>query len=316
MKRGIFRLRRGFNLTLGACALLAGVFLPAAAPGHDLWLQPSTYFAARGQDVGVTLVLGEHGQVEETKPLRRADTPRFGRFGARRPTQDLLGDPAFKEGATTSTLSFHAEGGSTLLAMERAPKRLEQGSEEFTRYLTEEGQTEALARRTQTGQVGQPGKERYRRYLKTLVQDTEASSGAAVLYRRRVGQRLEILLENNPGRLRPGQPVRVRVRFENRTLPGVRVTALHRPRPDAPADRTLTATTDPEGRASFPPFDVAGPWLVRLVYVRPAVVGASPPTPTPPGDDVAWESFWAAYSFGVRLLPPVPPVAPAHRRRD
>lgn len=305
---------------LGAWALLVGGGVLPAARAHDLWLQPSTYFAPRGQEVGVSLVLGEHGQVGETKPLRRADIPRFGRFGARRPTQDLLGDPALKEGATTTTtVNFRAEGGSTLLAMERAPKRLDQGPEEFTRYLTEEGQTEALARRAQTGQNGQPGRERYRRYLKTLVQDTEPSSGSAVLYRRRVGQRLEILLENNPGRLRPDQPVRVRVRFEDRALPGVRVTALHRPRPDAPADRTLTATTDPEGRASFPPFDAAGPWLVRLVYVRPAAPAAPPPNPPATGDDVAWESFWAAYSFGVRLLPPAapaPPVAPAHRRRD
>ena len=219
--------------------VLAGGAAVPAARAHDVWLQPSTYFAARGQEVAVTLALGEHGHLEAGKPLRRADLVRFGLFGGHRPTQDLLHQLP-REGDLPAA-TFRTEGGNTLLAMERAPKRLDQAPAEFARYLTEEGQTEALARRAQAGQGDQPGRERYRRYLKTLVQDeAEASAAPAVLYRRRIGQRLEILLENNPGRLRPGQPVRVRVLFENRPLPGARVTALAPPaarRPGGPHAR-------------------------------------------------------------------------------
>ena len=260
--------------------VLAGGTAAPAARAHDLWLQPSTYFAARGQEVTVVLARGKNGSFEEGKPLRRADLVRFGLFGGHRPTQDLL--PRLPREGDLPATTFRAEGGNVLLAMERAPQRLDQAPAEFARYLTEEGQTDALARRgPAAGQGDQPVRERYRRYLKTLVQEEAAASAApAVLYRRRIGQRLEILLENNPGRLRPGQPVRVRVLFENRPLPGARVTALHRPRPDAPADRTLTATTDRVGRANFPPFDVNGPWLVRLVHVRPTpspVPASSPP---------------------------------------
>ena len=114
--------------------------------------------------------------------------------------------------------------------------------------------------------------------------------------------------------------MRVRVLFENRPLPGARVTALHRSQPDAPADHTLAATTDRAGRASFPPFDVDGPWLVRLVHLRPVSASVLTPSPSPaplspPGGSeelVGWESFWATYTFGVRLLPPaLPPLTPA-----
>ena len=300
------------RLTLGVCLLAGGI---RAMHAHDLWLQPSTFFAARGQELTASLELGEHGKPEESKPLHRGDIVHFGLFGGRRPTQDLL-HRLPKEGDAPN-VPVRLEGASALLAMERAPKRLDQGATEFERYLTEEGQTDAIAHRAQSGQTDQPGRERYRRYLKTLVQDAEHPNAPAVLYRRRIGQRLEILLEKNPGRLRPGQPVRVRVLFENRPLAGVRVSALHRAQPDQPGtDRTFTATTDRIGRATFPPFDESGPWMVRLVHLRPVAVVP----PTPGAEDVSWESFWASYTFGVRLLPPVPlPSAPANpipRRED
>lgn len=333
MKRGLLPWRRRWWFTAAWWLLLPWAAAGdgpavAAAVAHDLWLEPSAYFAGSGDaEVSVTLQVGEHGRAEEAKPPRRADMTRFHLHRVRRAPLDLLaklrdgGAVSGSVATTAAAASFHPEGGDTLLAMERGPKRLDLDAERFNLYLTEENQIAALARRAAAHQDAAPGRERYTRYLKTLVQDRDPAAAAlAVLYRRRLGQRLEILLENNPGRLRPGQPVRVRVLFEGRPLAGVKITALHRERPDVPADRTLAATTDSLGHANLPPFDVPGPWLVRLVYVRPVSVAPSSPspspatasvaaaitpvaTPTPPGpEDAQWESFWASYSFGVRFL--------------
>ena len=169
-------------------------------------------------------------------------------------------------------------------------------AEKFNRYLAEEGLSAVQAQRAQLGQTGQPGRERYSRFLKALVQDKEPSAAPGVLYRRRAGQRLEILLLNDPAKLRTGQRLGVKAVFDNRPLAGVRVEALHRDRENADA-RVLTAATDARGRANFA-VDAPGFWLVSLVHMR-----AVAPTDRKEGDDSQWESFWASFGFGVRQIP-------------
>lgn len=313
-RRSVFTGRcRWASLLIALCGVLP------VARAHDMWLEPDALFTAAGQEVTISLHVGEHFHAEEQKPLRRADVLGFRLLTMRRQPQDLL---AGAKEDQRPVARFPADANNALLAMERGPKRLDQDAEHFTRYLTEEGATAALAARAQTGRADRPGRERYTRYLKTLVQDREPSAAPAILYRRRVGQRLEILLENNPARLRAGHGLGVKVLFENRPLAGAKITAFHRDRPDQEATRTLVATTNAAGRATLP-VDVPGTWLLRSVYLRPLSPPgpASPPRPgahvpaaSAPTEEPEWESFWASYVFGVRLGPASPaPVTPPGR---
>ena len=101
--------------------------------------------------------------------------------------------------------------------------------DKFNRYLDDEGQDAVTALRARLGQNEQPGREVYTRYLKALVQERDpAGAMPETLYKRRVGQRLEILLENDPGRMRPDQTLTVKVLFEGKPLPGAKVFAYRR----------------------------------------------------------------------------------------
>ena len=162
------------------------------------------------------------------------------------------------------------------------------------------GWTRITAIRTRLGQGDQPGVEDYSRYLKTLIQERDPNAATPnTLYKRRVGQRLEILLETDPGRMQPDAPLTVKVIFDGKPLTGARVFAYRRTGSDAPL-AAMTANTSARGSAEFK-VDQPGSWLVRLVHMR-AVTDKRTDAPA------QWESFWAAYTFVVRIAPPVAPV--------
>ena len=101
--------------------------------------------------------------------------------------------------------------------------------DKFNRYLADEGLDAITAQRARLGQTDQPGRETYSRYLKTLIQERDLTAATpSTLYKRRMGQRLEILLETDPGRMKPGGPLVVKVLFDGKPLPGARVFAYHR----------------------------------------------------------------------------------------
>ena len=78
----------------------------------------------------------------------------------------------------------------------------------------------------------------------------------------------------------------MRILFDANPLVGARVFAHTR---EAGEARPQSTMTDRDGLATFR-LNRSGPWLVRLVHMQRAKAG----------DDIDWESFWAAYSFGLQ----------------
>jgi uncharacterized GH25 family protein len=166
--------------------------------------------------------------------------------------------------------------------MERAPQRITLEAKKFNAYLTEEGLTPVLAERQRLGEADKPGRERYSRSLKALVQ---VGGRGDDTWKRSTGQRLELLPLADPFAVRPGGALGVRMLFDGKPLPGVKVFA-HRRAGDKVT--TQSAVTSGAGEVTFK-LDGAGTWLVRLVHMRRAR-----------GDREAdWESFWGALSFAV-----------------
>jgi uncharacterized GH25 family protein len=176
-----------------------------------------------------------------------------------------------------------AGAGTYLVAVERRPQLIKLGADKFTRYLAEEGLAGIMEQRKRLGETKLPGRERYSRYLKCLLQ---AGDRLDDTYKTVFGQRLEIVPEANPFGLRRMDSLPVRVLFEGKPLAGVKVSAHHR---TAAKTRTLTAVTDGEGRANFR-LDRSGPWLVRLVHMRRCA----------DRKEADWESFWGALTFAVK----------------
>jgi uncharacterized GH25 family protein len=147
-------------------------------------------------------------------------------------------------------------------------------------YLNDEGLDAIVASREQRGEARVPARERYRRYLKALVQ---VGNRRDKTYRRELGHRLEIILLADPTTPQNGDLLPVRILFNAKPLIGVRVFVQSI---DGKGSRPESAVTDRTGVATVR-LKRPGCRLVRLVHMERAQAG----------DEVDWESFWAAYTF-------------------
>ncbi len=245
--------------------------------------------AGKGEELVLHLRMGEQLKTEEARPLQKDRIARFDLFSDQARKRDLLA--AGTEGQMP-VAKLRLETGAALAVMDRTPRSLAMERDKFNQYLAEEGQEAVIALRARLGQSDQGGKEVYSRYLKALIQDRDvAGSIPSTLYKRRVGQRLEILLENDPGRMKPDKPLTVKVLFEGKPLAGAKVFACRREAGELGVV-SLSATTSAQGLAEFK-LDQSGVWLVRLIHFRM-------PTDRKPESTTPWESYWASYSFTAR----------------
>ncbi len=107
-----------------------------------------------------------------------------------------------------------------------------------------------------------------------------------------VGQRLEILLLQNPYLLDPGDDIEVQVLFDGEPLHDKLVKAFHKT--GRGVVTKSKARTNQDGIARFR-LDEAGPWLIRLVHMLPCAELADLDCE----EDAYWESHWASYSFAL-----------------
>lgn len=266
------------RIKFSAVAVLLFAALPAFS--HDYWFVPEIFFAPERASIGVRLIVGDEFKIQEERPLQKEKTSRFQMFSAER-TEDLL--TAGTEGQNPVTRLTVGASGNYLIAMERKNQPITLEAKKFTDYLTEEGLDGIVAERRQRGESQKAGRERYSRYLKLLLQIGDRHDET---YKRVVGQRLEIIPQANPYEMKLGDRLRVRVFFDTKPLAGAKVFAYSH---DGGAVREQAVKTSSEGLVEFT-IDKPGEWLVRLVYMRRCEKC----------DAADWESFWGAYSFGVK----------------
>jgi uncharacterized GH25 family protein len=259
---------------------LLGFAIVDAAGAHDYWLRPERFLVSPGETTAVRLYVGDHLQMESERPFQAAMTARFQLVGVDDFRLDLAAN-AKDEQLPVATLA-PPRAGTYLIAMERDWSYIEIEAPKFNDYLKHEGLESILELRRKTGEFDDVGRERYRRYLKALIQ---AGSETDATYALPLGHRLEILPQSNPSLSKVGDRLQVLVRFDGQPLAGAQVAALQR-RGDQTHEQHLV--TDAAGKLECQ-LDGAGMWLIRLVHMRRV------------NDDpkVDWESFWAAYSFAL-----------------
>lgn len=268
------------QVKLGAVLALS-LLITTPVFSHDYWLKPEAFFAQIGASLRVRLYVGDDFKIGEERPLQKARTVRFEMFSDAREPEDLLAEGQDNQTPVTQ-LQFKSDG-NYLIAMERKAQRITLDAKKFTDYLAEEGLDSIITRRRQGGESDKPGRERYSRYLKSLVQIGARHNDS---YRRVLNQRLEIIPQSNPYELQRGNNLKVRVLFEGKPLAGAKVFAYNR---NNEAIHEQGAQTSNDGMVVFK-LDQPGEWLVRLVYMRRCENCA----------DADWESFWGAYSFGMK----------------
>jgi uncharacterized GH25 family protein len=263
-----------------SCCLLAfflGILWPTpSAFGHDYWLSPEKFSLAPEESVKIHLYYGDELKVEDERPFQKERTSRLDQVSTEG-TVNLIATSIDGQ-KPFANLSF-PKPGSYVLAMDRNTQNIVLKGPEFTKYLKEEGLSDILARRNPKA----PGRERYMRSLKTLIQVGERITDIPL---KPNSQRLEILPLQNPLRLKPGYVLVVQLLFDGFPLMNRQIKAYHM---ENGTLITQTKRTDGQGKAFFR-LDQPGSWLIRTVHMRPCKQNCR---------NTDWESFWSSLSFGI-----------------
>ncbi len=257
---------------------MAAIATPVLA--HEMWIAPSTFAAAEGETVALSLLVGDAADVKPWKFAweKLVSLRDFGP-AAMRDLQPTISVPA-TDGAPFAQVAF-AGRGTHLVALESYQQLITLEPAKFNAYIKEDGLTGAIDYREQTKATGTPGREMYSRRAKVLVQVGNAPSDQIL---QPIGQTLEIVPLANPYALGASTAVPVRVLYQGKPLAGALVALTALGTGSKPIARQVT---DGSGRASF---DVPrrAAWMISVVWTRPI-----------PGNKSAdYDTIFSSLTFG------------------
>lgn len=259
--------------------LAFAVLFPANALAHEYWFEPETFFLRPNQKTTVHLYVGDGlTKDREERPFQLDKTTMFQLFS---PFKTLDLKTQLTDGATPIYNFASEKAGNYLLAMERNWSYIKLEPQKFEDYLREDGMEYIIAERKKLGESNKDGRERYSRFVKSLLQVGDKRDE---IYKKQLGLKLEIVPLENPYAKKIGDKLDFKVLFDGKPLAGKTVFADNR------NSETQRVTTDKNGKISIS-VDRAGLWLVRLVYMQRCQADCG---------EADWESFWAAFSFGAK----------------
>lgn len=257
--------------------LCVALISPFAADAHEFWIDPSEPRLAPGGVLQAELRVGAQLKGDAFPYL----PDRFRSFlvldgGATRPVRAAIGDlPAVRVPV----------GGPGLVRIVYHSLPSELRHEDFAKfadYAREEGLDDLVARHRRRGLPETGFVELFSRCAKALV-----AVGAGAGEDAPVGLPLEIVVESNPYRLGPADPVAVRLLWHGKALPGAQLSVFRR-RPDGGLE-VRRLRVDADGRAAVAAG--AGFFLISAVHA----VEPDPALAARTG--AAWHSFWASATF-------------------
>jgi hypothetical protein len=194
-------------------------------------------------------------------------------------------DPAQVIGAPPAARLTLRGDGTAVIALATDAAYIELPSAEFEKYLKAEGHDAALRTRAAAGRSGNPGRERYSRQVKVVV---NAGGPSAAVALSRAGLTLEVVPEKDLAHLRPGDHLPVRVFYRGHPYIDGQVCVTHEGWGGGQDIYAWCGRLDGAGRASVP-IDAAGWQMIRTT--RMISIHDDP--------KADWHSFWAALTFRV-----------------
>ena len=273
-------------------ALLLAVICQAPLHAHEFWIAPVTTPLTAGSTARLSLRVGEQF-TGDVVGWSKAQTARL-RLVSTAGVQDISGQvPAAPAADLPVVLTAP---GIYMVAYESQPNTINLSADSFAAYLHDEGLDFIKAQRQAAGDAAKPGRERYRRYVKTLLAVQGAAGpaagvSAAPVHSQTVGQRLELVPSNNPLAMLPGNALNMQVLFDGKPLPGGLLKAWHK---TTGQTTLIRATTNAQGRASMT-LPYPGAWMVSLVHM----VGTTAIDGVDSADSVDWDSLWGNLSFSI-----------------
>lgn len=262
-------------------ATLVVLFTSATALAHEYWFEAGTFFLRPGEVTAVRLFVGEALQSESEVSFQASKTNSFQMFTPFG-TFDMR---TMAEDGRKPVVNFSADkAGTYVLAMERGWSYITLEADKFVAYLKEDGLEEIIAERERLGESAKQGRERYSRFIKTMVQVGANRTGNA---KSRHGGRLEIVALDNPYAKKVGDTIQFQVYFGGVPLGSKTIFADNR---DGSTISSQKLVSDKDGKVTVR-LDRKGVWLVRLVHMQRCSRACG---------EADWESFWGALSFGIR----------------
>ena len=274
------------RLTKTAAALCVALASASLAIAHDLWLVPARFSVVPGVRVAVALNTGDTFPASE---------------GAVKPDRVERASVVTARGSAPVT-SFRAEGKSTVadivapreeggavVEVVLAPVATKQPRASFDEFVRHEGLDAAAAALAREPSRRDEERRTYAKYAKTLLR-VGRGAGAAALYARPLGHRLEIVPEADPYSLGRGEPLPVRLLFDGRPLANARLVVCSTDTATATQSNMPGVRTDGDGRALLRTVRPGAAHYVHALHMIPSSGRA----------DVEWESFWAQLTFEAR----------------
>lgn len=268
-------------VSLGCVILPALSLWHSPLEAHEFWIEPIAAPLAADGAARFSLKVGEQyeGDLVGVSRETTAGLRHYSGSGVVDLKPKLPTTPAANFTVALTTPGTH------LVAFESEANTITLSADSFHAYLHDEGLDFIKARRVAAGTASQPGRERYRRFVKTLVSVPPAAGPNvdATTFAQKTNQQLELLPLNNPLLLAPGGILRVRVDFEGQPLAGALVKAWHRQNNQTLIIRTTTAA-DGIATVNLP---YAGGWMLSVVHMVAAKRI----------NDIDWDSLWGNLSF-------------------
>ena len=253
----------------------------AALPllAHDLYLMPENFTPRAGTHLKLVFQNGDEFPVASspTKPERLRDTQLLSQSGAVK-----LENITAHEKNTTATVSIPGEGLGILTAR-TIPNFIELDPAKFKSYLEHENLTATLKWREQHKETNKPGRERYSKYVKSIVKSGKSDG----TYSRRTGLAIEIIPDADPYSLKPGATLPVLVLFRGK--PAVDVAVESAWLENGKAKMEVYGRTDANGKIRIP-IKATGPHRLHAIVMERCA--------EPKAAD--WESSWASLTFAIQ----------------
>ncbi|MEQ1883834.1 MAG: DUF4198 domain-containing protein [Bryobacteraceae bacterium] len=258
-------------------------FVAASAMGHDLYLLPETFVAAKSYPVLFELHNGDSFPDSELSVAveRLRDGTLHSASGSR------MVDHLHVDGnRTLGSVSVPGDG-NLILGIRTIPNFIQLEPDKFLAYLQEEGLSSVIEWRAKNGESAKPGRERYSKYAKSLL----LAGAPDGYFSHAVGFPIEILLEKDPHILNLGQTLPVRVMYRGEPASGLQLEAAWAG-PDGKRTQIIGRTGN-DGRIAIP-LTARGKWRLHTIKME-HLTDAN--RSNQPAD---WESFWASFTFEIQ----------------